>query len=90
MLRFEREIGAYKGLGTTFYVQVINFVPEVTPKTPSTVELQLDKPDAIANQMSDNKFAERMGKARSKLFKQTNRFYLVSEPNQLPSDSFFD
>ena len=52
--------------------------------------ITLDKLDAIANQMSDNKFAERMGKARSKLFKQTNRFSLVSEPNQLPSGSFFD
>ena len=52
--------------------------------------ITLDKLDAIANQMSDNKFAERMGKARSKLFKQTNRFSLVSERNQLPSGSFFD
>ena len=52
--------------------------------------ITLDKLDAIANQMSDNKFAERMGKARSNLFKQTNRFSLVSERNQLPSDSFFD
>jgi hypothetical protein len=47
--------------------------------------ITLDKMDAIANQMSDNKFAERMGKARFKLFKQTNRFSLVSERNQLPS-----
>lgn len=30
--------------------------------------------DAIANQMSDNKFAERMVKARSKLFQQIARF----------------
>ena len=52
--------------------------------------ITLDKLDAIANQMSDNKFAERMGKARSNLFKQTNRFSLVSERNQLPSGSFFD
>jgi hypothetical protein len=52
--------------------------------------ITLDNLDAIANQMSDNKFAERMGKARSKLFKQTNRFSLVSERNQLPSGSFFD
>ena len=29
--------------------------------------------DAIANQMSDNQFAERMVKARYNLFKQTNR-----------------
>ena len=50
----------------------------------------LDKLDAIANQMSDNKFAERMVKARSKLFKQTDRFSLAAEAKQLPSDSFFD
>ena len=41
--------------------------------------ITLDKLDAIANQMSDNQFAERMVKARSNLFKQTNRFSLVSE-----------
>jgi hypothetical protein len=52
--------------------------------------ITLDKLDAIANQMSDNKFAERMVEARSKLFKQTDRFSLVSESNQLPSGSFFD
>ena len=52
--------------------------------------ITLDNLDAIANQMSDNKFAERMGKARSKLFKQTNRFSLASERNQLQSGSFFD
>ena len=28
--------------GTAFYPQVINFVPEVSPKTHRTVELQLD------------------------------------------------
>ena len=28
--------------GTAFYLQVINFVPEVTPKTLRTVELQLE------------------------------------------------
>jgi transposase InsO family protein len=52
--------------------------------------ITLNKLDAIANQMSDNKFAERMVKARSKLFKQTNRFSLVGESNQLRSGSFFD
>jgi len=52
--------------------------------------ITLDKLDVIANQMSDNKFAERMGKVPSKLFKQTNRFSLASERNQLQSDSFFD
>jgi len=50
----------------------------------------LDKLDAMANQMSDNKFAERMVKARSKLFKQTDRFSLAGEALQLQSDSFFD
>ena len=30
--------------------------------------------DAIANQMSDNEFAERMAKARSNLFQQISRF----------------
>jgi len=34
----------------------------------------LEKLDAIANQMSDNKFAERMVKARSNLFGQITRF----------------
>jgi transposase InsO family protein len=33
-----------------------------------------EKLDAIANQMSDNKYAERMVKARSKLFQQISRF----------------
>jgi transposase InsO family protein len=45
--------------------------------------------DAIANQMSDNQFAERMVKARSCLFKQTNR-YSINESNLLPPGSFFD
>lgn len=36
--------------------------------------ITLEKLDAIACQMSDNKFAERMVKARSNLFKQTDRF----------------
>ncbi len=52
--------------------------------------ITLNKLDAIANQMSDNQFAERMVKARSNLFKQTDRFSLVGEPNQLRSGSFFD
>jgi hypothetical protein len=52
--------------------------------------ITLDKLDAIANQMSDNESAERMVKARSKLFKQTDSFFLVDESNRLPSGSFFD
>jgi transposase InsO family protein len=52
--------------------------------------ITLNKLDAIANQMSDNQFAERMVKARSELFKQTDGFSLVREPNQLHSGSFFD
>ncbi len=52
--------------------------------------ITIDELDAIANQMSDNKFAERMVKARSNLFKQTDRFSLVGEANRLHSDSFFD
>jgi hypothetical protein len=44
----------------------------------------------MANQMSDNEYAERMVKARSQLFKQTNRFSLGGVSNQLPSGSFFD
>jgi hypothetical protein len=52
--------------------------------------ITLNKLEAIANQMSDNEFAERMVKARSKLFKQTSRFSLAGESNQLPSGSFFD
>jgi len=52
--------------------------------------ITIDELDAIAHQMSDNKFAERMVKARSNLFKQTDRYSLAGEANQLHSDSFFD
>jgi hypothetical protein len=52
--------------------------------------ITLDQLDAIANQMSDNESAERMVKARSKLFKQTDSCSLVDESNRLPSGSFFD
>ncbi len=52
--------------------------------------ITLYKLDAIANQMSDNESAERMVKARSKLFKQTDGFSLVDESNRPPSGSFFD
>jgi transposase InsO family protein len=45
--------------------------------------------DAIASQMSDNQFAERMVKARFNLLKQTNR-YSTCEANRLPPGSFFD
>ena len=45
--------------------------------------------DAIANQMRDNQFAERMVKARSLLFKQTNRLS-INEANLLPPGSLFD
>jgi transposase InsO family protein len=45
--------------------------------------------DAIANQMSDNQFAERMVKARSTLLKQTNMFS-ADEANLLPPGSLFD
>jgi arsenate reductase-like glutaredoxin family protein len=34
----------------------------------------LEKLETIANQMSDNQFAERMVNARSKLFQQITRF----------------
>jgi hypothetical protein len=53
-------------------------------------DITLDELDAIAHQMSDNKSAERMVKARSNLFKQTDRCSLVDESNQLPSGSSFD
>lgn len=52
--------------------------------------ITLDQLDAIANQMSDNESAERMVKARSKLFKQTDRASLAGEVNRLQSGSFFD
>jgi len=51
--------------------------------------ITLEKLDAIAGQMSDNKFAERMVKARSNLLKQTDRF-TSSEINRLPPGSSFD
>ena len=51
--------------------------------------ITLEKLDAIAGQMSDNKFAERMVKARSTLLKQTDRF-TSSEINRLPPGSSFD
>ena len=49
----------------------------------------LDTLDAIANQMSDNQYAERMVKARSNLFEQTNRSF-HNKANLLPPGSFFD
>jgi len=52
--------------------------------------ITLIKLEAMANQMSDNQFAERMVKARSDLFKQTQRFSPGGKSNQLPSGSFFD
>ena len=52
--------------------------------------ISLNELDAIANQMSDNKFTERMVKARSNLFKQTDKLSLALEPNRLPSGSLFD
>jgi len=51
--------------------------------------ITLAKLDAIANQMSDNQFAERMVKARYNLLKQTNRLS-IGEANPLPPGSFFD
>jgi transposase InsO family protein len=51
--------------------------------------ITLAKLDAIANQMSDNQFAERMVKARYNLYKQTNRLS-TDEANLLPPGSFFD
>ena len=51
--------------------------------------ISLETLDAIANQMSDNQFAERMVKARYNLFKQTNRLS-IHEANPLPPGSFFD
>jgi len=36
--------------------------------------ITFEAPDAIANQMSDNQFAERMVNARSNLFQQISRF----------------
>jgi transposase InsO family protein len=71
----------------TPYEQLKSLARAKTYLNPGTT---LDKLDAIANQMSDNKFAERMVKARSKLFKQTDRLSFIGEANQLPSDSFFD
>jgi hypothetical protein len=54
---------------------------------PGTTLIQLDE---IANQMSDNKFAERMVKARSNLFAHTHRYFIAGETHQLHSGSFFD
>jgi len=51
--------------------------------------ITLDNLDAIASQMSDNQCAERMVKARSILFKQTNRLS-INEANLLPPGSLFD
>jgi len=49
----------------------------------------LEKMQQYANQMSDNKFAERMVIARSYLLKQTQRL-TCSEADQLRTGSFFD
>lgn len=51
--------------------------------------ITLEKLDAIASQMSDNKFAERMVKARSNLLKQTDKS-IIYEINRLPPGSSFD
>jgi transposase InsO family protein len=48
----------------------------------------LEKLDDIANQMSDNEFAERMVKARSNLFQHISRHTEVSR--LIPSGSFLD
>jgi transposase InsO family protein len=49
----------------------------------------LEKLEAMAKQMSDNQFAERMVKARFNLLKQTNRLS-TGEANLLPPGSLFD
>ena len=51
--------------------------------------ITLEKLDAIASQMSDNKFAERMVKARSNLLKQTDKS-IIYEINRLPPGSSLD
>jgi transposase InsO family protein len=50
----------------------------------------LGKLEAIANEMSDNQFAERMVNARSNLFEQITRFAKTSCLAPFPSGSFFD
>jgi len=50
----------------------------------------LEKLWTIANQMSDNQFAERMVNARSKLFQQITRFAKTSCLKPFPPGSFFD
>lgn len=50
----------------------------------------LEKLEAIANQMSDNQFAERTVNARSNLFRQITRFAKTSCLDSFPSGSFFD
>jgi len=52
--------------------------------------LTLEKLGAIANEMSDNQFAERMVNARSNLFQQITRFGKTSRLDPLPPGSFFD
>jgi len=52
--------------------------------------VSLEKLGTIANQMSDNQFAERMVNARSKLFQQITRFAKTSCLKPFPSGSFFD
>jgi hypothetical protein len=46
--------------------------------------------DDIANQMSDNEFAERMVKARSNLFQNISRNVIRDARTRTSSGSFFD
>jgi len=81
-----RKVYPYETITTPY--EKLKSLPQV--ETYLREEITIDKLDAIAKQMSDNEFAERMVKARSKLFKHTDRFSLAPEANRLPSGSFFD
>ncbi len=53
-------------------------------------EVTLQQLDEIANQMSDNEFAERMVKARSNLFQNISRKVNRDARGLTSSGSFFD
>jgi transposase InsO family protein len=66
----------------------LNSLPEAESYLKTGVTLQYL--DDIANQMSDNEFAERMVKARSNLFQNISRDVRRDDRTLTPSGSFFD
>ncbi len=75
----------YSQINTPF--EKLKSVPDIESYLRQGVTLE--RMQSYADQMSDNNFAERMVKARSNLFKQTQRL-IYSEADQLRTGSLFD